>query len=84
MSSPVKLTTPYPTMEDAADLYGIPPARLARLKKMVDEVMRRRSRSDTAKLGADKSEKASNSSTVGRMRKNPEHAQSKKRASKTR
>src|SRR5208337_1420123 len=41
MSSPVKLVAPYPTMDEVAEVYGISPARLKRLKKMVQSLTSR-------------------------------------------
>ena len=43
MSSPVKLGTPYPTMDEVAKVYGISPTRLEELKRLVDGLMSRRS-----------------------------------------
>ena len=73
MSAPVKLVTPYPTMDEVAEVYGISPTRLERLKSMVSSLVSRGRKKTAAGQGA-----------VVRLRasKNSHHAYISKRAPK--
>ena len=72
MSAPVKLVTPYPTMDDVAEVYGISAARLKQLKSMVDGLVSRGRKKAVAVRNAE----------MMRLRasKNSRHAHTAKRA----
>lgn len=72
MSTPVKLVTPYPTMDEVAEVYGIPRSRLEQLKSMVRNLMSR---------GRKKTGTGRNATVRSRASKNSHHAHSTKRAS---
>lgn len=73
MSTPVKLVTPYPTMDEVAEVYGISPARLEQLKSMVRGLVSRGRKKTSAGQGA----------VVGlRPHKNSHQAHTAKRAAK--
>jgi hypothetical protein len=80
MATPVKLATPYPTIEDAAEVYGISPSRLQRLKKMVQALLARNH--SKARPVAHLSRKTSGQATRSRVSQNSYHAQTKKRTAK--
>ena len=81
MSSPVKLVSPYPTMEDAAEVYGISSSRLRRLRKMVQTLLagRRGKAKPVAYLSANLSAKESKTKQAPRASRRSHHAQTKKR-----
>jgi hypothetical protein len=73
MSSPVKLVTPYPTMDEVAELYGISPTRLKRLKSMVSSLVSQGRRKPVAGRSA---------AVRSRASKNSHHAHATERAAK--
>ena len=82
MSTPVKLVTPYPTMDEVAELYGISPTRLKQLKRIVQDVVST-GRSKAAGQSGSAARKATRgASAPSRMSKNSRHAQTKKRATR--
>ena len=86
MSTPVKLVTPYPTMDEVAELYGISPTRLKQLKRIVQDVVstgRSKAAGQSAGLSGSAARKATRgASAPSRMSKNSRHAQTKKRATR--
>jgi len=80
MATPVKLASPYPTIEDAAEVYGISPSRLQRLKKMVQALL---ARGQSNARPIDRlSRKTSGRATRPRASQNSPHAQTRKRTAK--
>ena len=84
MSSPVKLASPYPTMEEAAEVYGISSSRLERLRKMVASLLSQR-RKETASLPSARisARKTTTTAVPSRTKKNSQYAHTKPRASGT-
>lgn len=88
MSSPVKLASPYPTIEDAADVYGISSTRLQRLKNMVQRLLpQSKSKIETVVVSSSANERSSATSksaaSRSRAKKSSQHAHSKKRVAKS-
>ena len=86
MSAPVKLVSPYPTMDEVAELYGISPTRLKQLKRIVqDVVLPGRSKVAGQSTGLSRSaagKTTRGASTPSRVSKNSRHAQTRKRATR--
>jgi hypothetical protein len=80
MATPVKIATPYPTIEDAAEVYGISPSRLQRLKKMVQALLA--TGQSKARPIEHLSRKTSGRATRSRAGQNSHHAQTRKRTAK--
>jgi hypothetical protein len=85
MSSPVKLATPYPTIEEAAQVYGISSNRLERLKKMVQSLLQRSPNKPASvpSAASRSARKTKGSGTQLRVKKSSQHAHTKKRTAPT-
>jgi hypothetical protein len=86
MSSPVKLATPYPTMEEAAEVYGISSSRLERLKKMVAGLLPQRRNKAAAPPSTPvriSARKAKTTKVRSRANESSQHAHTKNRAAGT-
>jgi len=85
MSSPVKLASPYPTMEEAAEVYGISSSRLERLRKMVAGLLSQRQKETaslpSARISARKTTRIT--PTRSRAKKGSKYAHTKPRAAGT-
>jgi hypothetical protein len=77
MSSPVKLATPYPTIEDAAEMYGISPSRLGRVKKLVEGLVQHNGSASSPTNASRKARKSS------RAKKSPHHVHVEERTGKS-
>ncbi|MGB8885821.1 MAG: hypothetical protein WCC87_03810 [Candidatus Korobacteraceae bacterium] len=80
MSSPVKLATPYPTIEEAAEVYGISANRLDRLKNMVQDLSSPgKSAPSSTPVAGSAARKTKGAKARSRVNKSSPHAHTKKR-----